>query len=174
MPSFIAYVLIYRLHAEASKDYDAHVWDAERKRGETSVMSPKDSEHTWSEKGIHESAEWGNGFLKELWPCIDPGLFTSVVDMLEDVMQASMPRIVHSIRVSDLGQGGIAPRITGIRALPLRRTEEGDVQGEHVVSSNYRWVRASTDIDLKNLELSFAYHANPSGASASSKAQNAQ
>ncbi|CEL56149.1 Meiotically up-regulated gene 190 protein OS=Schizosaccharomyces pombe (strain 972 / ATCC 24843) GN=mug190 PE=1 SV=1 [Rhizoctonia solani AG-1 IB] len=156
MPSFIAYVLIYRLHAEASKDYDAHVWDAERKRGETSVMSPKDSEHTWSEKGIHESAEWGNGFLKELWPCIDPGLFTSVVDMLEDVMQASMPRIVHSIRVSDLGQGGIAPRITGIRALPLRRTEEGDVQGEHV-----------------NLELSFAYHANPSGASASSKAQNA-
>ncbi|CAE6406868.1 unnamed protein product [Rhizoctonia solani] len=156
MPSLIAYVLIYRLHAEASKDYAAHVWDAERKRGEMSVMSPKDSEHSWNEKAIHESVEWGNGLLKGLWPCIDPDLFTSVVDMLEDVMQTSMPRIVHSIRVSDLGQGSVAPRITGIRALPLRRTDEGDIQGEHV-----------------NLEISFAYHANPSGASASSKAQNA-
>ncbi|GAB1526060.1 hypothetical protein RhiTH_009226 [Rhizoctonia solani] len=144
------------LHAEATIDYEAHVWDSERKRGETSAMSAKESEHSFNEGAIHESVEWGNGFLKGLWPSIDPGLFTSVIDMLEDVMQASMPRIVNSIRVSDLGQGSVAPRITGIRALPLRRTEEGDIQGEHV-----------------NLELSFAYHANPSGASASSKAQNA-
>ncbi|KAF8684472.1 C2 domain [Rhizoctonia solani] len=174
-PSFIAYVLIYRLHAEATIDYEAHVWDSERKRGETSAMSAKESEHSFNEGAIHESVEWGNGFLKGLWPSIDPGLFTSVIDMLEDVMQASMPRIVNSIRVSDLGQGSVAPRITGIRALPLRRTEEGDIQGEHVVSSNLiaKLVRASINVGIKNLELSFAYHANPSGASASSKAQNA-
>ncbi|CUA67212.1 Meiotically up-regulated gene 190 protein [Schizosaccharomyces pombe 972h-] [Rhizoctonia solani] len=156
MPSLISYVLIYRLHAEASNDFEAHIWDSERKRGGMGVMSLEDSEHSQDEKAIHESVEWGNGFLKGLWPRIDPDLFTSVVDMLEDVMQASMPRIVHSIRVSDLGTGSVAPRITGIRALPLRRTDEGDEKDDHV-----------------NLELSFAYHANPSGASASSKAQNA-
>ncbi|KAL5640344.1 hypothetical protein ACGC1H_007571 [Rhizoctonia solani] len=156
MPSLISYTLIYRLHAEASNDFEAHVWDSERKRGAMGVMSLEDSEHSQDEKAIHESVEWGNGFLKGLWPRIDPDLFISVVDMLEDVMQTSMPRIVHSIRVSDLGQGSVAPRITGIRALPPRRTDEGNVQNDHV-----------------NLELSFAYHANPSGASASSKAQNA-
>ncbi|KAJ1302770.1 hypothetical protein OPQ81_003079 [Rhizoctonia solani] len=156
MPSFISYALIYRLHAEASKDFEAHIWDSERKRGTMGVMSQNDSEHSQGEKAIHESVEWANGFLRGLWPHINPDLFVSMVDMLEDVMQSSMPRIVHSIRVSDLGQGSVAPRVTGIRALPLRRTDEGDIQDKHV-----------------NLELSFAYHANPSGASASSKAQNA-
>ncbi|CAE6476050.1 unnamed protein product [Rhizoctonia solani] len=156
MPSLVSYTLIYRLHAEASNDFEAHIWDSERRRGAMSVMSPQDSEHSQDKKDIHESVEWGNGLLKGLWPRIDPDLFISVVDMLEDVMQASMPHIVHSIRVSDLGQGSVAPRITGIRALPPRRTDEGDIQDDHV-----------------NLELSFAYHANPSGASASSKAQNA-
>ncbi|CAE7233874.1 unnamed protein product [Rhizoctonia solani] len=156
IPSLVSYALIYRLHAEASNDFEAHIWDSERKRGAMAVMSLKDSEHSQDKKAIHESVEWGNGLLKGLWPRIDPDLFVSIVDMLEDVMQASMPRIVHSIRVSDLGQGSVAPRITGIRALPPRRTDEGSVQDDHV-----------------NLEFSFAYHANPSGASASSKAQNA-
>lgn len=138
LPSFISYVLIFKLHSEASQDFEAHVWDAERRRGVTSVSIPENHENPAEDEDEHgilnESAEWTNSLLTGLWPRIDPDLFTSVVDMLEDVMQASMPRVVHSIRVSDLGQGRIAPRITGIRPLPPRRNEDGEEQGEHVVS----------------------------------------
>jgi len=68
----------------------------------------------------------------------------SVVDMLEDVMQASVPGVVvcstliapaalsqtinftiqHSVRVSDLGVGDNAARITSVRALPDVPNEE--------------------------------------------------
>ncbi|QRV80408.1 C2 domain-containing protein [Ceratobasidium sp. AG-Ba] len=158
LPSLISYVLVFRLHADSTNDFEAHVWDAERRRGVTSVDVPEHSDDSGSgkDKALEESAEWTNSLLKELWPRIDPDLFVSVVDMLEDVMQASMPSIVNSIRVSDIGQGGVAPRITGIRALPSRKDENGAEEKDHV-----------------NVELSFAYHALPSGSSASSKAGNA-
>ncbi|KAG8733675.1 hypothetical protein FRC12_018805 [Ceratobasidium sp. 428] len=158
LPSFVSYVLIFKLHADSTNDFEAHVWDSERRRGVASVSVPEHSDDSGDghSKVLEESAEWANDLLKGLWPRIDPDLFVSVVDMLEDVMQASMPRIVHSIRVSDIGQGSIAPRITGIRALPPRKGDDGEEEKEHV-----------------NLELSFAYHALPSGASASSKAGNA-
>ncbi|KAG8702280.1 hypothetical protein FRC08_003588 [Ceratobasidium sp. 394] len=158
LPSLLSYVLIFRLHADSTNDFEAHVWDSERRRGVASVSVPEHSDDSGEgdAKVLEESAEWANSVLKGLWPRIDPDLFVSAVDMLEDVMQASMPRVVHAIRVSDLGQGSVAPRITGIRALPPRKGDDGEEEKEHV-----------------NLELSFAYHALPSGASASSKAGNA-
>ncbi|KAG9120814.1 hypothetical protein FRC07_003540 [Ceratobasidium sp. 392] len=158
LPSFVSYVLIFKLHADSTDDFEAHVWDSERRRGVESVSVPEHSDDSGhgDSKVLEESAEWANDLLKGLWPRIDPALFVSAVDMLEDVMQTSMPRIVHSIRVSDIGQGSIAPRITGIRALPPRKGDDGEEEKEHV-----------------NLELSFAYRALPSGASASSKAGNA-
>ncbi|KAG8739888.1 hypothetical protein FRC10_005022 [Ceratobasidium sp. 414] len=156
-PSLLSYLLMFRLHADSTNDFEAHVWDSERRRGVASVSAPEHSgdSEDGDTKVLEESAEWANAVLKGLWPRIDPDLFISAVDMLEGVMQASMPRVVHAIRVSDIGQGSVAPRITGIRALPPR---EGDNEGEK---------------DHVNLELSFAYHALPSGASASSKAGNA-
>jgi hypothetical protein len=45
-------------------------------------------------------------------------LFASLVDMLEDVMQASLPKVVRMVSIDDLGQGSEAIRILGIRWLP--------------------------------------------------------
>jgi hypothetical protein len=65
-----------------------------------------------------ESVAWLNSLVSSVWPLINPDLFTSVADMLEDVMQASLPGIVQMVGVEDIGQGSEALRILGIRWLP--------------------------------------------------------
>lgn len=65
-----------------------------------------------------ESTKWLNSLLSAVWPLINPDLFTSLADTLEDVMQASLPKLVRMISVEDLGQGSEAIRILGIRWLP--------------------------------------------------------
>lgn len=59
-----------------------------------------------------------SSLLASIWPLINPELFTSLADTLEDVMQASLPRLVRMISVEDLGQGNEAIRILGVRWLP--------------------------------------------------------
>ena len=46
--------------------------------------------------------EWLNALLSVFWRLIDPAMFTSTVDMVEDVMQASLPGFVDAIKVSFL------------------------------------------------------------------------
>jgi hypothetical protein len=78
---------------------------------------------------------------------MNPDLFSSIPDLLEDVMQASVPVSVHSVRVADLGTGENPPRIMALRSLPdaddapgkelLKKgeNEEGSTQEQpHVVS----------------------------------------
>jgi Ca2+-dependent lipid-binding protein len=38
-----------------------------------------------------------NSFLGIMWGLIDPDLFASVADALEDVMQASVPGIIENV-----------------------------------------------------------------------------
>lgn len=70
------------------------------------------------DKQMPESVAWLNSLLSSVWPLINPDLFTSVSDMLEDVMQASLPKIVRMVSVNDLGQGSESLRILGIKWLP--------------------------------------------------------
>ena len=65
-----------------------------------------------------ESTQWLNALLASVWPLINPDLFTSLADTLEDVMQASLPKLVRMISVEDLGQGSEALRVLGVRWLP--------------------------------------------------------
>ncbi|KAL8977261.1 MAG: hypothetical protein Q9205_006897, partial [Flavoplaca limonia] len=67
---------------------------------------------------LPESAQWLNSLLASVWPLINPDLFTSLADTVEDVMQTSCPKFVRMIAVSDLGQGNEAIRILGIKWLP--------------------------------------------------------
>lgn len=82
--------------------------------------------------------------------------FTSAIDILEDVLQASIPAtfkaVLHAVTVSDFGQGDNPVRITSMRSLPDSDTDafvnnSGDdeddevlremtdsVSGNHVVS----------------------------------------
>lgn len=65
-----------------------------------------------------ESVSWLNSLVGSVWPLINPDLFTSLADTLEDVMQASLPSLVQMVSVEDLGQGSESLRILGIRWLP--------------------------------------------------------
>jgi len=70
-------------------------------------------------------------------------MFQSLVDMIEDVMQGSLPSFIYSVRVSDMSQGSNPFRITSIRSLPdadvngaLKDLPEEDkerLQGKHIV-----------------------------------------
>lgn len=72
-----------------------------------------------------ESVEWLNAILATTWKLAPPELFTSLTDMIEDVMQASLPKFITAVRIADLGQGRNPLRIVAMRGLP-------DVQGERL------------------------------------------
>lgn len=85
------------------------VWDAAR----SEELEANDSETI-----VPESVAWLNNLLAAVWPLINPDLFTSISDMLEDVMQASLPKVVRMVSIDDLGQGSEAFRILGVNWLP--------------------------------------------------------
>lgn len=87
--------------------WDEEVWDSARKQEQETISSP-----------MPESTQWLNSLLSSVWPLINPELFTSLADTLEDVMQASLPKLVRMVSVEDLGQGNEAIRILGVRWLP--------------------------------------------------------
>lgn len=87
--------------------WQTEVWDAAKTQEQDAADSP-----------IPESTQWLNSILASVWSLINPDLFASLADTLEDVMQASLPKLVRMISVEDLGQGSEAIRILGIRWLP--------------------------------------------------------
>ncbi|KAL8737340.1 MAG: hypothetical protein Q9181_001757 [Wetmoreana brouardii] len=100
------------------------IWDAARTREQESLGS-----------SVPESVQWLNSLLTSVWPLINPDLFTSLADTLEDVMQASLPKMVRMISVEDLGQGNEAIRVLGVRWLPIGNAKknvsvDGHVQGD--------------------------------------------
>ncbi|RDB18391.1 hypothetical protein Hypma_000357 [Hypsizygus marmoreus] len=94
-----------------------------------------------------ESAEWLNTLLHSLWPIVNPALFASVADMLEDALQATLPKLVHGVRVSDIGQGSEPVRILGVRSL-----------GAGAAAEEKEGMKAEEG-DFTNMELVFAYRA---------------
>jgi hypothetical protein len=100
------------------------VWDSERKQG-----------HLLAKSKAPESTHWFNALTSSVWPLINPDLFVSLADTLEDVMQASLPKVVRMISVEDIGQGSEAFRILGVRWLPKGAatqnvTEDGKLKKE--------------------------------------------
>jgi hypothetical protein len=83
------------------------IWEIERQ-----------SEREKADAHTPESTQWLNSLLASVWPLVNPDLFKSLADTLEDSMQASLPKLVNMINVEDLGQGSETPRILGIRWLP--------------------------------------------------------
>ena len=98
--------------------WEDEIWDADRNK-----LDADTSHHD------AESVRWLNSLLASVWPLINPDLFISLADTLEDVMQASMPKIVRMISVDDVGQGSEPIRILGVRWLPTAaaaRSVDGD------------------------------------------------
>lgn len=113
LASGVGYALIAGIRGWLGKRveniWEEEMWDAARS---------EEKRINETEGHLPESTAWMNGLLASVWPLINPDLFASIVDMLEDVMQASLPKIIRMVSVDDLGQGSEAIRILGIRSLP--------------------------------------------------------
>ncbi|KAK3372634.1 hypothetical protein B0H63DRAFT_485410 [Podospora didyma] len=102
--------------------FEDEIWDAAR---------CEELNRNKSEKELPESVAWLNSLLTSIWPLINPDLFASVVDTLEDVMQASLPKIIRMVSVDDLGQGSEAIRILGVKWLPSGAASQSvDAEGK--------------------------------------------
>ncbi|KAF7309714.1 Meiotically up-regulated 190 protein [Mycena indigotica] len=103
-----------------------------------------------------ETALWFNAFLGSLWPIINPALFISVSDMLEDALQASLPKFITGVRVADMGQGSQSIEILEIRSLDTdANAKDSDKRGDFV-----------------NLEVLLSYHARSHGKSLMERSGN--
>ncbi|KAJ4482616.1 meiotically up-regulated 190 protein, partial [Lentinula aciculospora] len=107
-----------------------------------------------------ETAVWLNSFLDTLWPIVNPALFTAVSDMLEDSLQATLPKMIHAVRVADIGQGSEPLRILGIRWL-----DGADATQAHDGM-------AAEEGDFVNFEAAVAYRARSSSSSLKGRSAN--
>lgn len=87
--------------------WEGELWAAERQQGKERVKSDEP-----------ETTQWLNSLMGSIWPLINPDLFISLADTLEDVMQASLPKLVRMVSVDDIGQGSEALRLLGVKWLP--------------------------------------------------------
>ncbi|GAW18386.1 hypothetical protein ANO14919_078610 [Xylariales sp. No.14919] len=97
------------VNKKTNEIFDDETWDAARR--EEQAIAKSDEE-------LPESVHWLNSLVGSIWPLINPDLFASLVDQIEDVMQASLPRAVKMVSVDDMGQGSESIRILGVRWLP--------------------------------------------------------
>jgi len=139
-------------------------WSSEKERGETATLNL-----------VPESVEWMNTLIGIVWGLVNPDMFASVADTLEDVMQASVPGVIENVRVAEINQGSNPIRILSLRALP--DDHMGDmkkaIHEENKKSKDPQEAAADEEGgDYYNIECSFAYHAAPSGKRASEKARN--
>ena len=119
--------------------------------------------------------EWLNTLLGIVWGLINPDMFAAVADTLEDVMQASVPGIIENVRVAEINQGSNPLRILSLRALPdsHMKAVKDDIHEQNKKTKDPQEAAADEEGgDFYNLEVSFAYHALPSGKRASDKARN--
>ena len=141
-------------------------WEGEKQRGKTATANL-----------LPESVEWMNTLLGIVWGLVNPEMFAAVADTLEDVMAASVPGVIENVRVAEIDQGSNPFRVLSLRALP--DTEEGikdlkkSLHEENKKSKDPQEAAADEDGgDYYNLEIAFAYHAEPTGKRASEKARN--
>jgi Ca2+-dependent lipid-binding protein len=116
-----------------------------------------------------------NTLLSIVWGLINPDMFVGVADTIEDVMQASVPGIIENVRVAEINQGSNPIRILSLRALPDSHMKEmkQSIHEENKKTKDPQEAAADEEGgDYYNLEVSFAYHAQPSGKRASDKARN--
>ena len=93
-PAFLSYCLLFRANKMAEDDFERRIWHAERMRGLRAGSDVDGDGKVTDEERTRESAEWANAVVRGLWPIINPDMFSSLVDMLEDIMQSSVPTFI--------------------------------------------------------------------------------
>ena len=124
--------------------FEDETWQSARKQEQEAVESP-----------IPESTQWLNSILSSIWPLVNPDLFASLADTVEDVMQASLPKLVRMVSVEDIGQGSESIRILGVRWLPTGAaaksvSEDGQIKSSQNRKKNDRKVPGLGEIEADN------------------------
>ena len=119
--------------------------------------------------------EWINTFLGVAWGLVNPDMLSPMADTIEDIMQASAPGVVENVRIAEIDQGNNPLRILSMRALPdqhIQELKEGAERERRKTRDPEEAAALEEAGSYYNMEAAFAYHAKPSGQSASSKARN--
>ncbi|KAG9088467.1 hypothetical protein FS749_002138 [Ceratobasidium sp. UAMH 11750] len=74
----------------------------------------------------YESADWMNNFMNRFWLIYEPVLSASIVATVDQILSASTPAFLDSIRLQNFTLGTKAPRIERVYTSP--RTEDDIVQ----------------------------------------------
>ncbi|KAK4055259.1 hypothetical protein OIV83_000541 [Microbotryomycetes sp. JL201] len=170
---YVAHGIIGR---KVEKEVERIRFELAKQRGET--FSPP----------TPESVEWLNAFTKVVWPLINPSMFVSIVDMIEDVMQQSLPGFIDAVKVDDFTIGKNALRIVSMRALPdqphekdypkeewidqgseedaldpkrRKKKEDQEEKHEEALQNGIPPEEEDQTGDYVNFEVSFAYFAPP-------------
>lgn len=107
--------------------HDPVLYPRPRRNKSTSSAHPLEPDYVPSGASGPESVIWLNNTIAKLWPQINGDLFKPVTDMLEDVMQASIPSIIQQIRIRDIGQGTEPIKILSMRWL---EHDDGEVEDD--------------------------------------------
>ncbi len=87
---------MFRINKAAQGDFEQRVWHAERMRGLAAGSDVDGDGKVTDDERTRESAEWANAVIRGLWPIMNTDMFSSLLDMLEDIMQSSVPRFIVS------------------------------------------------------------------------------
>ncbi|WFD33258.1 hypothetical protein MCUN1_000071 [Malassezia cuniculi] len=128
-----------------------------------------------------ESVEWLNAAVACIWKQTNPEMFVSMIDMVEDIMQSSLPAFVDAVKISDFGLGENPLRFIAMRGLAdlmtdpeyPRRTwiERGEDPPNEVSEEVDKSEKDDNAGDFLNMEVSFCYSAIP-GETSDKRAQN--
>lgn len=134
---------VYFHHTQSSGWLEKKVSDIFK--DETWIAARQEEEKiNQSEAELPESVAWMNSMMSSVWPLINPDLFTSLADTLEDVMQASLPKVIRMVSIDDLGQGSEAIRILGIKWLPTAAAAQSVDAGGRLKDDQNKDVGATT------------------------------
>ena len=116
-----------------------------------------------------------NTFLSVVWGLVNPEMLQPAADTIEDIMQASAPKVVENVRIAEIDQGNNPIRLLSMRALPDSYVQnlKDNIREENMKNKDPQEAAAAEEGgSYYNMEASFAYHAKSSGGSASAKARN--
>lgn len=80
----------------------------------------------------HESADWINNFLDRFWLIYEPVLSNTIISSVDQVLSASTPAFLDSLRLTTFTLGTKAPRIDRVHTFP--RTEDDIVMMDWGIS----------------------------------------
>ncbi|KAN0059936.1 hypothetical protein ACQY0O_007909 [Thecaphora frezii] len=140
-----------------------------------------------------ESVEWLNAAIACIWKQINPEMFVSVADMVEDIMQQSLPGFVDAVKIDDLGIGENPFRLVAMRGLADTMGDAEYPREEWIDQGRKDLANANANGDKKlspeedadgdgiadddesgdflNYEVAFSYSARP-GQSSKERAKN--